>query len=175
MITIFNKFWKLLDQGREYRAQFAASFAKQLIPLQVRASMRQQNMNQEKLAQASDLTQGAISRVIRLDNGNVTVNTCVRVAAGLDCAFVPLFVPFDELHMYLDRVSEDRAAVPSFEQLKVARREDVLLRAAPRGQMRMLSVTTSAKNSLEQRAAERPKPIIVNSPQTQLEVRYATG
>lgn len=79
--------------------------------------MRRQNLNQAQLADASGLTQGAISRLVRLDYGNMSINTCVRVAAGFDCGFVAMLVPFNELPDFMDRVSEKSVGIPSFDEV----------------------------------------------------------
>ena len=108
---------------REYRNHFAAAYAKQLVPLQIRYLMEQHGLSQESLAGRSNLTQGVISRACDLEYGNLTMNTIVRIAAGLDLAFIGRFVPFSKLDDWVRDFSEDRLSVPTFEQEDSARTE----------------------------------------------------
>jgi transcriptional regulator with XRE-family HTH domain len=76
--------------------------------------MRRNGLTQQKLAQQSGLTQGAISRAADLNYGDLTLNTIIRIAAGFDCAFVGKYVPFTEFVRHTD--TEIDVDVPSFEE-----------------------------------------------------------
>jgi transcriptional regulator with XRE-family HTH domain len=78
--------------------------------------MKQKDFSQERLAFESDLTQGVISRAANPDYGNLTLNTIIRIAAGLDVAFVGKFVPFSELGKWFTTLSEEAVSVKSFEE-----------------------------------------------------------
>jgi transcriptional regulator with XRE-family HTH domain len=96
-----------------------------MIPLQISAIMRARRINQKQLAEASGLTQGAISRAANPNYGNLTVNTIIRVAAGLDVAFIGLFVPFSRLESFFRNLSEDGLAdVATFSEEDAQRDED---------------------------------------------------
>lgn len=73
-------------------------------------------MSQDDLAQAAGLTQGVISRAEDQDYGNLTVNTILSIAEGLDVAFVGRFVPFSELDRWYVNLSQETMKVPSFEE-----------------------------------------------------------
>jgi transcriptional regulator with XRE-family HTH domain len=73
-------------------------------------------MSQEELAEKANLTQGVISRAEDSDYGNLATNTILKVADGLDCAFVGRFVPFSELDDWFLNLSEDAVKVPSFDE-----------------------------------------------------------
>ena len=112
---IFNRsFWREL-RSKPFRSAMVAEQAKRAIPHQLRAIMKRRGLTQEKLAKASGLTQGAISRAVDPDYGNLSINTIVRVAAGLDVAFVGRFVPFSHLDEYYRSMGDDEYGnVPTF-------------------------------------------------------------
>jgi transcriptional regulator with XRE-family HTH domain len=101
--------WARLRDKR-YREEFVATLTRRMIPLQISAIMRARRINQKELADASGLTQGAISRAANPNYGNLTVNTIIRVAAGLDVAFIGLFVPFSRLESFFRNLSEEGLA-----------------------------------------------------------------
>lgn len=107
--TLWNKLRK-----KKYRESFVAAHVKQSIPFQIRALMDKHELTQAELAERAGLTQGAISRATR--TGNLTINTCVRIAAGFDVAFVGRFVPFSELERWAADMNGLARAVPTFEQ-----------------------------------------------------------
>ena len=100
--------------NKKYREEFVAQFSRQAIPLQIAALMKQHGLSQTQLAVRSGLTQGVISHAA--DPSKLTLRTLVRIAAGFDVAFMPLFVPFSELPKWFDRLSNDPFMVPTFEQ-----------------------------------------------------------
>jgi len=101
---------------KAFREHFVDAVVRQSIPYQIRALMKAQGLNQEKLAERSGLTQGAISRAANPKYGKLSLATCVRVAAGLDVAFVGRFVPFSELDRWFRHLAAESADVPTFSQ-----------------------------------------------------------
>lgn len=102
-----------LAKSKLFRAEFVKSHTKRLLPLQIRDLMVQHEVNQSELATESGLSQGTISRAIDPEYGNLTINTCVNIAAGFDIAFIGHFVPYSELIRWLDKHGSD-AKIPSF-------------------------------------------------------------
>jgi transcriptional regulator with XRE-family HTH domain len=108
--------WKKL-RDKQYREEFVAAHARRAVPFQIRALMRKRNVSQQELAAKSGLTQGVISRAANPAYGKLTLNTIIRVAAGLDVAFVGAFVPFSKLLDHFDGLSEQELAdVATFEE-----------------------------------------------------------
>ena len=95
-MTIFRDSWAKLKDVL-FRRHLVEAEAKRGIPLQMRALLKARGWSQDELASRSMLTQGAISRALNPNYGNLTINTIVRIAAGFDVAFVGMFVPFSEL------------------------------------------------------------------------------
>jgi len=114
-VNTFSELWRKLS-NRKYRAAFARTQFKRLIPLQVQTLRRQRGWSQEVLAERAKLTQGVISRAEDQDNGNLTVNTILSIAEGLDVAFVGRFVAFSELNRWYVSLSRENMRVPSFDQ-----------------------------------------------------------
>jgi transcriptional regulator with XRE-family HTH domain len=113
--TKIERLWQKLKSKR-YREQFVSAQVKRGIPFQIRALMKKQELTQEKLALKSGLAQGVISRAADPNNGNLTLNTIIRVAAGLDVAFVGMFVPFSELVKWYSNMSEKSGEILTFTQ-----------------------------------------------------------
>lgn len=112
--------WEKLRSDRAYRREFAAAQFKRLVPFSIGALRRERQWSQKDLAESSGLTQGVISRAEDMDNGNLTVNTILRIADGFDVAFIGSFVPFSELERLVGKLS-DKEFVPAFEQEDAAR------------------------------------------------------
>lgn len=115
-MNVFGKFWSNLREGKKYREEIAAQFSVQAIPVQIAALMKQHGLTQTQLAERSGLTQGVISRAADTSYGKLAIRTIVRIAAGFDVAFVPLFVRFSDLPKLFARLYEEPLTVPSFEQ-----------------------------------------------------------
>ncbi len=114
MTTNFRNLWIKLRR-KSFREAFVASEVKRGIPFQLRALMRKRGWSQDRLATEAGLTQGAVSRALDLSYGNLTLNTIIRLAAGLDVAFVGRFVPFTEiLNDHDDASDRGSGDVPSF-------------------------------------------------------------
>lgn len=120
-MTTFAALWRKL-QNRKYRSAFVATQLKRGVPFQIRALRRKRGWSQEQLAKAAGLSQGEISRAENLDYGNLTFNTVLAIAEGLDVAFVGRFVPFGEVATWFDTLSEDAIIVPTFEEENLKRR-----------------------------------------------------
>lgn len=112
----FNNRWRKLANSREYREAFVSTFFKADVPFQIRTLRKQRGWSQAQLAAAANLTQGVISRAEDPDYGNLAVNTILRIAAGLDVAFLGTFIPFSDLLRWRANQSEDSIRVPSFEE-----------------------------------------------------------
>jgi transcriptional regulator with XRE-family HTH domain len=97
--------WKKLT-NREYRHALAAAQFKRFVPFQISALRKGREWSQQELAERSDVTQGVISKAEDPDNGNLTVNTILRIANGLDVVFVGKFVPYTEFDQWRTSLSE---------------------------------------------------------------------
>lgn len=106
--------WQRLG-NREYRHSLAAAQFKRFVPFQISALRKERKWSQEVLAEKSGLTQGVISRAEDPDNGNLTVNTVLRIANGFDVVFVGKFVPYTEFEEWRRRLSEE-TIVPDYEK-----------------------------------------------------------
>jgi transcriptional regulator with XRE-family HTH domain len=113
-VSIFKKLWEKFSASKRYREEFVAAQVKRGIPLQLRFLMKKAALSQAELARRSGLTQGVVSRAADPEYGNLTVNTLVRIAAGLDMAFVGKWVPFSELGKWFIDLSEESMAVKPF-------------------------------------------------------------
>src|SRR5437773_9339741 len=105
-MSAFKELWKKLED-KKYRTSFVANLVKRCIPFQIRAIMTKKELSQQLLAERSGLSQGVVSRAVDPNYGNLTLNTVIRVAGGLDVAFVGLFVPFSELGKWTVRMSDE--------------------------------------------------------------------
>lgn len=116
MTMSFRKAWQKLKE-KMYRHRLVEADAKRSIPFQMRALLKKQGITQGQLAERAGLTQGAVSRALNPNYGNLSMNTIVRIAAGFDVAFIGRFVPFSELVRNHEELSEEALAdVPTFEE-----------------------------------------------------------
>jgi len=104
-MTINLKNWKKLS-NREYRQALAAAQFKRFVPFQIGALRKERKWSQQELAERSGVTQGVISKAEDPDNGNLTVNTILRIANGFDVVFVGKFVPYTEFDQWRTNLSE---------------------------------------------------------------------
>jgi transcriptional regulator with XRE-family HTH domain len=104
-MAIDIKNWKKLS-NRQYRHALAASQFKRFVPFQIGALRKQRKWSQQELAERSEVTQGVISKAEDPDNGNLTVNTILRIANGFDVVFVGKFVPYSEFNQWRTNLSE---------------------------------------------------------------------
>jgi transcriptional regulator with XRE-family HTH domain len=110
--------WQRL-RSKKFRDAFVATQFKRSIPFQITAIRKKLGWSQEQLAKAANLTQGVISRAENPDYGNLTFNSVLRMAAGLDVAVVIEFVPFSKLLRVFDSRSEDLAPATFEEEDKM--------------------------------------------------------
>jgi len=115
-VNTFDAIWKKLRRTKRYREQFVADHAKRAIPHQARSIMKARGLNQQELAKLCGLSQGVVSRAVDPSYGNLTLNTIIRVAAGLDLAFVGRFVPFSELARWYTDLPNQDWNIPTFEE-----------------------------------------------------------
>ncbi len=112
-----SSLWKKFAKSKKYREEFVAAQVKRGIPFQARAILKsREGWKQETLAERARLTQGAVSRALNPNYGNLTLNTIIRIAAGFDVAFVGKFVPFSELEKWFENMSEESLQVPTFDE-----------------------------------------------------------
>ena len=111
-----NILWKRLSKSKRYRAQFVASNARRAFAFQLRAIMKKRGLSQEKLAEMCGLTQGVISRATDPNYGTLTVTTKIKIANGLDVAYIGTLVPFSGAAKWFSDLSEDAVQVPTFEE-----------------------------------------------------------
>lgn len=121
-MSIHTTLWPQL-RDKETREEFIAQFSRQSVGVQIAALIKQHGLSQTQLAERSGLTQGVISRAADPSYGKVTLRTLVRIAAGLDVAFMPMFVPFSELPKWFDRLESVGFKVPTFVEEDAAREE----------------------------------------------------
>lgn len=101
--------------NKQFRDEYVTAHAKQSIGLQISDLLEQRGIKQAELAKRAGLTQGVISRAADPSYGNLTINTCLRIAAGADVAFVPLFVTYSQLLRWL-REWERFNELPTFDE-----------------------------------------------------------
>jgi transcriptional regulator with XRE-family HTH domain len=111
-----TEIWQQLKKGKRYRREFAAQFSKRAIPQQIALLRKQFGITQGELAKRAEMTQGAVSRAVDPEYGNLTVNTLVRIASGFDLVFVGTFVRWSELPRWFNRFYSESFTVPSFEE-----------------------------------------------------------
>jgi len=119
--------WSKLDD-RDYRKAFLIGQFKRMVPFQIQILRKQRGWSQEQLAEASGLTQGVISRAEDPDYGNLTINTVLRIANGLDVAFIGKFAPYGELEDWFGGLSE-KMYVPSFDEENAIRQGKLIRKA----------------------------------------------
>lgn len=113
-MSTISSLWKKFAKNKVYRRAYVGSYLKRSIPFQIASMRKARGWSQKKLAKAAGLTQGVISRAENPNYGNLTFNTILHIAAGLDVAFIGQFVPFSELAKRADALSEESAEIPAF-------------------------------------------------------------
>lgn len=106
--------WEKLSE-REYRHALAAAQFKRFVPFQIGALRKERRWSQQVLAEMAGVTQGVISKAEDPDNGNLTVNTILRIANGLDVVFVGKFMSYSEFDHWRSSLSE-KTIVLGFEK-----------------------------------------------------------
>lgn len=100
-----NEIWTKL-RDREFRGFFSAAQFKRFVPFQITALRKARGWSQEKLAEESGLTQGVISRAEDQNNGNLAVNTILKIANGFDLVFIGKFVSYGEFIEWFDQTTD---------------------------------------------------------------------
>jgi transcriptional regulator with XRE-family HTH domain len=113
-VTTKPENWEKLKDV-DYRHALAMAQFKRFVPFQISSLRKQRGWSQQELAERSGQTQGVISKAEDPDNGNLTVNTVLRIANGFDLVFVGAFVPYSEFDCWRSNLSED-SIVPGFEE-----------------------------------------------------------
>lgn len=106
-MSAFRQLWKKLAKSKRYREEFVGAQVKSGIPFQIRRLMKHKGLTQQELASRAGINQGVVSRAADPENGNLTLNTIIRIAAGFDVAFIGRFVPFSELGRWFLNLSEE--------------------------------------------------------------------
>lgn len=109
----FNRLWSKFAKNKKFRDAYVAGYVKRAIPAQIRALMKKGGFTQQQLAERAGLTQGVISRAADLNYGDLTLNTILKIGAGLDCAFVGKYVAYSEFLKETDKGVISN--IPSFE------------------------------------------------------------
>lgn len=104
-VTTKPENWEKLKDVK-YRHALAMAQFKRFVPFQIGALRKERGWSQELLAERSGLTQGVVSRAEDPDNGNLAVNTILRIANGFDVVFVGKFVPYSEFDQWRTNLSE---------------------------------------------------------------------
>jgi transcriptional regulator with XRE-family HTH domain len=104
---------KLIE--REYRHALAEAQFKRFVPFQIGALRKERGWSQQVLAENAGVTQGVISKAEDPDNGNLTVNTILRIANGFDVVFVGKFMSYSEFGDWRNGLSE-KTVVLGFEK-----------------------------------------------------------
>lgn len=153
-MTAFERLWLKFAKSKKYRESYVASHVKRSIPFQIRQLMKKGGLTQQKLAEQSGLTQGVISRAADLNYGDLALNTIIRVAAGLDCAFVGKFVPFSEFCRTVTRMPEEEIGrMPSFQEeneIFMSGKRDVAADSEPTSAGEVDSIKKSQLGALDQ-------------------------
>lgn len=112
-MSTFLELWANL-KSKKYREHFVGAQVKRAIPAQIRVLMADQKLTQAQLAGRASVSQGTISRAMDMSYGDLSLNTVVKIAAGLDVAFIGRFVPFSELTRWFDQWTEDTMRVDAY-------------------------------------------------------------
>jgi transcriptional regulator with XRE-family HTH domain len=109
---------KLLAKLRikSYRDAYVAEHVKTSVPIQLRILRDQHDLTQAELARRARTTQTVISRIEDPDYGNLSLNSLLKIAAGLDVALLVKFVPFSRLLEEFKDVSPEAVAAESFDK-----------------------------------------------------------
>jgi transcriptional regulator with XRE-family HTH domain len=127
MTIQFSKLWDRLGASRPYRNQFVSAQAGRAFAFQLRAIMKKRGITQEELAGRSGLTQGVVSRAADPNYGKLTTTVKVKIANGLDMAYLGVLVPFGEATKWFSNLSEESVQVKTFDEEANARAQSPLV------------------------------------------------
>lgn len=110
-----NKKQKLFRKlaNKEYRDAWGMESIKTVLPFQIQAIRQQRDWSQEILGNKAGMKQTAISRLENAE-GNLSINTLLRLASAFDCALMVRFVPFSKMVSEVEDVSREGLEVTSF-------------------------------------------------------------
>lgn len=103
-------------RNKEFRDAYTAEHVKTSMPIQIRLLREQRGLTQGLLAQKAGTTQTVISRLEDPDYGNLSINSLLKLASGLDVALLVKLVPFSRLLDEFKNVSPQAVAAPSFDE-----------------------------------------------------------
>ena len=107
-------------KDKEFRHAYIAARIKKDLPFQIKALRKKMGWSQHDLAVKTGMKQ---SRISLLENPNYEkgfrTETLLRVAAAFDVSLVVRFASFTEVADWVDKLSENTFAVPSFEQEQI--------------------------------------------------------
>jgi len=101
-------------RNKEYRDAYVAEHVKTSVPIQARTLRDQQGLTQTELARRAEMKQTVISRLEDPNYGNLTINSLLKLASGLDVALLVKFVPYSRLLDEFKDVSPKAIAAKSF-------------------------------------------------------------
>ena len=99
-----------------YRRIYLKSKLNVLIPAQLRALRKQQDLTQADLALAADMKQSRISTIERPGATNFNLETLVRLASAMKVGIKVEFVPFSEVLRWDNSFSQDEFRVATIDQ-----------------------------------------------------------
>ncbi len=114
-MSFSSDLWSKFAESKEFREEYAGAVAKRAFSLQVRTLRKGRKMSQDDLADAAKIDQGVISRAEDPNYGNLTFNTGIRIASGLDLAFIPQLVTYSEFLKWAEKIGEGLENLKSFE------------------------------------------------------------
>ena len=106
---------ELTMDNKTFRHEYLSAHIRELLATQVRATREQRGWSQETLGQNAGMAQERISVLEDPDYAGMTLKTLKRIAEAFDVALVVRFAPFSEMLTWIDHVSAEQFAVPSYE------------------------------------------------------------
>lgn len=101
-------------ENKAYREAYVCEHIKTSVPLQIRHLREQRKLTQAELAKQAKTTQTVISRLEDPNYGNLTLNSLLKIATGLDVALLVKFVSFTKLLSEFQDLSLKALSVKSF-------------------------------------------------------------
>lgn len=102
--------------NKEYRDAFVEANIRNGIAFQIRALRKRQGLSQRDLGEKMGKQQNVISRLEDPDYGKLTLQTLLTLARTFDVGLIVRFVSYGQLIASLGDVSDERLAVPNFEE-----------------------------------------------------------
>ncbi|GEM_PF-1176707 len=102
-------------QDKAYRDAFVNERVKTLVPIQINTLRKQKRKSQKELAKLANTKQSAISRAENPNYGNLSINTLLDIAHGLDVGLLIKFAPFTRLLTEFEDLAPEALFVKDFE------------------------------------------------------------